>query len=173
MRHEFIEHFDRHVKNNHHRHCGRAVHAVSSDSRSTTSHLHRCNREFIYGYKFKKHCAAGTRKAVNGIVCCAKDQVHEVQTDVQTKQHTASNVDDKRFGGTEKPKSAGKLTVEQIAARIEASRLRRAGRAFIRCPACNIGVASAAAMHKHMQGCCADLLDEQAWQQVNQQYMYS
>lgn len=61
-----------------------------------------------------------------------------------------------------------KLSAQQIAARIEASRSRRAKRTFLRCPACGIGVASAAALHTHMRSCCLDLVQpaETSWQQA-------
>lgn len=66
---------------------------------------------------------------------------------------------------------------QMIAARIEENRKRRAQRQFLVCVACGIGVASPAAMHKHMKTCCPDLVAEAEWQQVSnpwaQQHMHT
>lgn len=48
---------------------------------------------------------------------------------------------------------------EEIAARIAASRLRRANRPpMLKCPACSIGVGTPQGLYQHLSACCPDLL---------------
>ncbi len=52
---------------------------------------------------------------------------------------------------------------EEVARRIEATRLRRQSRPKLCCPACPASLATPRTAWEHMASCCPDLVDEAGW----------
>lgn len=63
-------------------------------------------------------------------------------------------------------KPSARFSDEEIEAKILENRMLKAARDAYRCPACGNLLVGAANLLRHMHICCADIMDEAAWQQV-------